>query len=340
MSRRDRLICFADFVGKTLLAVLSLLPLPNCFLRVSLPTLFAVVLNLFPALTTSAVSSAANSQVSTYPFCSCDDIFTQKWNCSPPNNLYKCTESPFTFSTNNSIELNLYLSWSNYLVTSFRLEMIVGDFSEHQNNTSETNRNKSYFFTALMSQVHVNTMKRSSEQQSELQVGKRLIVHVLSGRNNVPSLELGEKKKATQEWSLDIVLNQVRVYIERVYADNVLRKVWFVRSLSSHHYSKFVTNITSEKVSQIRTKEYKTRYFICRVKINFLRSPRHFNCDTILVLIVSFFNESVHGFNNIHNGRVKTRFQTVEFWRLWKFPVKKHKFSLHDLLVPWFVGYF
>ena len=61
MSPRDRLICFADFVGMTLLAVLLLLPLPNCFLRVCLPTLFAAVLIFFLPLTTSAISGATKS---------------------------------------------------------------------------------------------------------------------------------------------------------------------------------------------------------------------------------------------------------------------------------------
>ena len=37
----DRLICFANSAGMTLLAVFFLLPLPNCFLGVCLPTLFA-----------------------------------------------------------------------------------------------------------------------------------------------------------------------------------------------------------------------------------------------------------------------------------------------------------
>ena len=79
-------------------------------------------------------------QVSTYAFCSWDDIFTQKWNCSSHNNLCKCVESPSTLSTNTSIEWNLYLSLSNHLVTSFMLEMNVGGFSEHQNKTSDTDR--------------------------------------------------------------------------------------------------------------------------------------------------------------------------------------------------------
>ena len=81
-------------------------------------------------------------QVSTYAFYSWDDILTQKPNCSSPNNLCKCTESPSTSSTNTSIEWNLYFSWSNHFATSFRLEMNVGGFSEHQNKTSDTDRHK------------------------------------------------------------------------------------------------------------------------------------------------------------------------------------------------------
>ena len=49
-------------------------------------------------------------QVSIYAFCGWDDVFTQKWNCSSPNNLCKCTESSSTLSTNTSLEWNLFLS--------------------------------------------------------------------------------------------------------------------------------------------------------------------------------------------------------------------------------------
>ena len=122
------------------------------------------------------------------------------------------------------------------------------------------------------------------------------------------------------------------VYIMRVYADNVVSKFLFVRSFSSQHYSKVVTNITSIKVSQIRTKKCKTRSFICKVNLNFLRSSRHFNCDTIFAVIVSFLNESVHGLNNIRNGRV-SGFQKVKFRRLRKFLIKKHELSLCAILV-------
>ena len=64
MSLCDLLICFADFVGMILLAVLFLLPLTNCFLKVCLTTLFAAVLKFFLPLTTSATRGAAKSNQS------------------------------------------------------------------------------------------------------------------------------------------------------------------------------------------------------------------------------------------------------------------------------------
>ena len=222
--------------------------------------------------------------------------------------------------------------------------MNVGGVLEHQNKTSDTERYKKYFFTARISQVDVNTMKGVFEQRSELQVAKCLIVHLLTTSYNVSCFELRNKRKVTQQWSLrvanDIVLNQVRVYHERVYAHNVLGKFWFVRSFFSEHYSKFITDVIPENVSHIRTKENRIRSFICKVNRNFLRSSRHFTCDTFFAVIVSFLNESVHGFNNICNRRVETRFQIVEFWRILMFLVKKHEFSVSDIWVHWWVEYF
>ena len=50
-------------------------------------------------------------QVTTYAFCSWDDIFKQKWKFSIPKNLCKWTKSPSTLSAvSTSIEWNLYLS--------------------------------------------------------------------------------------------------------------------------------------------------------------------------------------------------------------------------------------
>ena len=64
ISLGDRLDCLLDFVGMILLAVLFLLPSPNCFFRVCFPTLFAAVLKFFLPLITSAISGTANSNKS------------------------------------------------------------------------------------------------------------------------------------------------------------------------------------------------------------------------------------------------------------------------------------
>ena len=65
ISLRDRLTCFADFVRLTLLAVFFLLPLPSCFLKVCLPTLFAAPLVFFLPLTTSAIFAYSNKSTPT-----------------------------------------------------------------------------------------------------------------------------------------------------------------------------------------------------------------------------------------------------------------------------------
>ena len=64
MSVCDPMVSFADLFGMTLLEVFFLLPLPNCFLGVSLPTFFAGLLEFFLPLSISAVSGAANSSKS------------------------------------------------------------------------------------------------------------------------------------------------------------------------------------------------------------------------------------------------------------------------------------
>ena len=245
----DRLFCPADFFAMALLAPLFLLPLPNCFLRVCLPRLFAAALKFFLPRRSSAFSGKLQ-QVSTHAFCSWDDILTQKGNCGSPKRLCTCTESPPTMWTNSSLELNLYFSWSNHLVTSFRWEMNNGAFLNIKiKRVIPTDTQGIFSLLVFLNSIWI--------------LGKEFLN---SGLNS--NLELRNKRKATQQWSLcvaiDIVLNHDRLYHERVRAD-----VWFVRSFASQHYSKFKTNITSENLSQIRTKRCKTRSFICKVNLNF-----------------------------------------------------------------------
>ena len=125
-------------------------PLTNGFLRAALPRFFAAVLNSLLPLTTSAFSGAVTSNKSAPTRFAAGKKFTQKWNCSSPNNLCKCTESPSTLATNTSIEWNLYLSWSNHFVLIFRLERIVGGFTEHQKE-GEWYRKIQRVFLPLMS---------------------------------------------------------------------------------------------------------------------------------------------------------------------------------------------
>ena len=139
MSRRDQLDCLVDFVGMILPC--SLTPFRKLPSASSLPQApFRKLPSAYGALQPAApfaqqfsqslsshtlccclkIFSTTNNhcnfwhsnfqQVSTYAFCSCDDKFTQKWNCRSPNNLCKCTESPSSLSTNTSIVWNLYSS--------------------------------------------------------------------------------------------------------------------------------------------------------------------------------------------------------------------------------------
>ena len=93
--------------------------------------------------------------------------------------------------------------------------MNVEGFSEHQNKTNDTDRYKKYFFTALISQVNVNTMKRIFEQWSEMQVAKCLIVRVLSSSYNVSRLEL--RKKGKQRSNRAFVSPTILYAIRSVY---------------------------------------------------------------------------------------------------------------------------
>ena len=136
MSLHERMDCLVDFVGMIFVCLLPpsrtptapfclQLPSPNCFFRVRfLPTLSAADLKDFLPRITSPISvcSSKLQHVSTYAFCSWDDIFTQKWNCSSPSNLCKSPKSPSTLSTNRSIVWNFYLLQPFCSIVRFRNE--------------------------------------------------------------------------------------------------------------------------------------------------------------------------------------------------------------------------
>ena len=112
MSLRDRLDCLVDFVGMILFCLL-----PSCPpYASSLPPAVPFTQLFFQSLLShtlcsrlerfSTANNLANlwcseiQHVSTYRFYRWDDIFTQKWTCSAPKNLCKCTESPSPLSSN------------------------------------------------------------------------------------------------------------------------------------------------------------------------------------------------------------------------------------------------
>ena len=100
-----------------------------------------------------------------------------------------------------------------------------------------------------------------------------------------------------------------------VYADNVVTKVCFVRSLPSKDPSKIIANLTSAIVFHCCTTKHKNKSSICKVSCNFLSSSRHFNCATFFAVIVFFVNRSVHSFKSIPNRKVTSGFHVVKVLR-------------------------
>ena len=92
--------------------------------------------------------------------------------------------------------------------------MKVGGFSEHQNKTSDSDRYTGYLFTARVSQVNLNTMKRIFEQRSEMQVAKCLIVLVLYSSYIASRLELRKKQRSNGVFVSQTIMYSIRsVYI-------------------------------------------------------------------------------------------------------------------------------
>ena len=94
--------------------------------------------------------------------------------------------------------------------------------------------------------------------------------------------------KTTQQWGfrgandIDIVLNQVRVYHDNVYADNVVSKFGYLRSFFSPYHSKIIADIANKNLPQVGTEKFKTGSLICKVNLKFLRSA-----DTFTVIQLS-----------------------------------------------------
>ena len=105
---REQLSWFADSIGMTLLAVFILLQFTTFFSEFVFPHCMQLFWNYFVTHNLCKFWRSKFQQVSTYAFRSRDDIFTQKWSCSSPDSLCKCTKSRSTLSTNTSLEWKLY----------------------------------------------------------------------------------------------------------------------------------------------------------------------------------------------------------------------------------------
>ena len=96
----------------TLLTVLFLLPLPNCFLKVCLPTIFADLLKFFLPLTTFAISGTAKSNKSAPTSFAAGKIDLRKTGfaflpltcANAPNSRPRCRPTPLWNGTSSCLE--------------------------------------------------------------------------------------------------------------------------------------------------------------------------------------------------------------------------------------------
>ena len=114
----------------------------------------------------------------------------------------------------------------------------------------------------------------------------------------------------------NIVLNQVFINHERVYADIVVSSFRFVRSFSPQQHSIFLPTLLLKVFSRSVIKLEKPDPSFTRQISNF-RSSRNFNDHKTPAVIVFLLNEGVHGAKKICNGSVKTGFQILKVRRLW-----------------------
>ena len=162
----DRLDCLVDFVciGFSLFTT----GIQLFFQSLLSHTLCSGLQSFYTANNLSNLWCSKLQQVRTDVFCRWDDIFTQKWNCSSPNNLCESPKSPSPLTPNPSFVWIFYFSWSNHLLVPYVLEKNVGHLSKHQNKANDTDRYRGYFFARYVSQINVYTAKRVFEQRSKL----------------------------------------------------------------------------------------------------------------------------------------------------------------------------
>ena len=153
-----------------------------------------------------------------------------------------------------------------------------------------------------------------------------------------PSLHLRKKGMERSNRTFFVantnVLNQVCVYKERVYADNVVSKFWFTNFFLPKITPQLLTQCFQKRFESFG-KECRARSLIWEVTLYFLWSSIHIDCYIMSAVILSCSNECVYIFNKIRNGRVQTEFETVQIcWLL-------VSFIRHELLSVryWYLGW-
>ena len=89
------------------------------------------------------------------------------------------------------------------------------------------------------------------------------------------------KGKTTQEQSFSftdkIHLNQFCVNHWRIFANSFANNFWLLRSLVFQRQPKSLANVVSKIVCRFRTEKCQIRFYICKVKLSFLRSSISFD---------------------------------------------------------------
>ena len=147
ISLGGKLDCFADFVERTLPSVFFLVPLPNCFLRVCVRSIFAAVRKLFLPLTTFDYFCHSKVQeVNTDACRNSDTFFTHKTIWVSPSNSRKCQEWLSRMSITISKEKTSNCLETIILKRLCSTEILVGGLSKHQHRTMITSDKRDIFY--------------------------------------------------------------------------------------------------------------------------------------------------------------------------------------------------
>ena len=208
MSLRDRLLRLKFSTGMLLFC----LPHPSCSLNVCHPTLLAAVLKVFFPLTTSATSGTANSNKSAPTrFAAGTIFFLKKGMVVFPKLCARAPKPRAFFDVQYLCSREVQECLMHPFYTQILIEMIVRNFSKHENRSSYSHRDKGNLLSRRVSKINVYAEKRVFQQSSELKVAKCLIVHVLSSSYYVTRFELGYEWKATEQRRL-CVSNKIVIY--------------------------------------------------------------------------------------------------------------------------------